>query len=159
MEYTPKGANDITLPHDNLPPYLKVYIWECTEITDDERSVTGEPDDELCVISWLANEGTWNVTPVEPNTLKRTLWTRKKGQKIKYNPDGGIATSAPGVSLPDHYLYGWKCPDGTIKSPTDAIEDVATGNAIYVAQWKPNEYTVTFDATQVIDGNTYVGEP
>ena len=160
LEYTPKGANQVTLPHDNLPPYLKVYIWECTELTEDERSVTAEPDDGLCVITWLANGGTWSVQPpVEPNTQKRTLWTRKKGQKIKYNPDSGETTPAPGVSLTGHYLHGWKCPDGTIKPSTSSnpnippvIDDVAIGNAFYVAQWKPNEYTVTFDAQGGVPG-------
>lgn len=57
LEYTPKAGNDITLPHDNLPPYLKVYIWECTALTDEERKVTGEPDDGLCVVTWLPNNG------------------------------------------------------------------------------------------------------
>ena len=57
LEYASKGANDITLPHDNLPPYLKVYIWECTALTDDERNVTEEPDDGLCVVTWLPNNG------------------------------------------------------------------------------------------------------
>ena len=29
------------MPHDNMPPYREVYIWECTEITDEEEQILG----------------------------------------------------------------------------------------------------------------------
>ena len=57
LEYPGKDENEITLPHDNLPPYMKMYIWECTELTDEERLITGEPNDNKCVITWLYNGG------------------------------------------------------------------------------------------------------
>jgi hypothetical protein len=60
LEYA--KANGITIPHDNLPPYLKVYIWECTELTDEERAITEEPDDGLCLVTWLANNGDETTT-------------------------------------------------------------------------------------------------
>ena len=44
LEYKNREANEITLPHDNLPPYLKVYIWECIELTKEEMLITGELD-------------------------------------------------------------------------------------------------------------------
>ena len=56
LEYNNRKENEITLPHDNLPPYLKVYIWECTELTDEEKLITGEPTDDCCVITWLYNK-------------------------------------------------------------------------------------------------------
>ena len=28
-----------TIPHDNMPPYIEVYIWECREITDVEQEL------------------------------------------------------------------------------------------------------------------------
>ena len=57
LEYKNREANEITLPHDNLPPYLKVYIWECTELTKEEMLITGEPDNNLCIVTWLRNNG------------------------------------------------------------------------------------------------------
>ena len=57
LEYNKRGENEITLPHDNLPPYLKVYIWECTELTPEEKLITKEPDDNKCTVTWLKNNG------------------------------------------------------------------------------------------------------
>lgn len=31
----------LTIPHDNMPPYMEVYIWECVEATEDELEVIG----------------------------------------------------------------------------------------------------------------------
>ena len=58
LEYQNRANNEITLPHDNLPPYMKVYIWECTELTDEEKLIIGKPDDDnLCIVTWLKNNG------------------------------------------------------------------------------------------------------
>lgn len=61
LEYPNKGEDEITLPHDNLPPYMKMYIWECVELTEEEYAITGEPKEEPldkhCVITWLKNNG------------------------------------------------------------------------------------------------------
>ena len=145
LEYASKGANDITLPHDNLPPYLKVYIWECTALTDEERKVTGEPDDGLCVVTWLGNGGT---------SQESTKWKCQIGEHVKYNPDDvQQPRTAPTFTRSEFQFDGWLCPDGTIKPSTSSnpdihpvIDDVAMGNAYYVAQWKRNKYTVTFDS-------------
>jgi hypothetical protein len=37
LEY--HGQSGVTLPHDNMPPHIKVYIWECREITDEEQEL------------------------------------------------------------------------------------------------------------------------
>lgn len=37
LEY--HGKSSVTLPHDNMPPYIEVYIWECKEITDEEQEL------------------------------------------------------------------------------------------------------------------------
>ena len=57
LEYTPRKGDEITLPHDNLPPYLKVYIWECTELTDEEREITQEKE-KRWYVTFLGNGGT-----------------------------------------------------------------------------------------------------
>lgn len=41
LEY--ESRNDITIPHDNMPPYVEVYIWECMEATREEQMESGEP--------------------------------------------------------------------------------------------------------------------
>ena len=47
----------MAIPHDNMPPYLNVYIWECVELAPDEIKVTDEPTDGKCVVRWLFNGG------------------------------------------------------------------------------------------------------
>ena len=42
LEYRKEGSFQ-TMPHSNLPPYREVYIWECLEVTDEERRISGEP--------------------------------------------------------------------------------------------------------------------
>ena len=137
LEYASKGANDITLPHDNLPPYLKVYIWECTALTDEERKVTGEPDDGLCVVTWLAND---DETPPEK-------WKCQIEKPVKYNPDDvQRPRTAPTFTRGGFSFDGWLCPDGTTKESGQAVEDIVSGNSFYVAQWKSKKCTVTFDS-------------
>ena len=124
LECLDRGENDITLPHDNLPPYLKVYIWECTEITDDERIVTCEPTDKLWVVTFLGNDGT-------------TYDTYTRGDKSQVD-------APPSVSRTGFDFIGWKCPDGITRSPEDVERQIVTSNLFYVAQWSPQKFTVTF---------------
>lgn len=51
--------NRITYPHDNMPPFKEVYIWECYESTEDERVVSGEPEIRYCRIVWNPSGGTF----------------------------------------------------------------------------------------------------
>lgn len=51
LEYAPKSMP--TIPHDNLPPYKEVYIWECVEITDDEKRLL----EERLVVRWDSHGG------------------------------------------------------------------------------------------------------
>ena len=51
LEYSSKQTP--TIPHDNLPPYKEVYIWECVEITDDEKRLL----EERLVVSWDSHGG------------------------------------------------------------------------------------------------------
>lgn len=37
LEY--KQKNFPAIPHNNLPPYREVYIWECVEVTEEERDI------------------------------------------------------------------------------------------------------------------------
>ena len=58
LEY---GRKDYAvIPHDNMPPYREVYIWECVEATKEERSANGEEEnEEKFRILWDANGGSW----------------------------------------------------------------------------------------------------
>lgn len=132
LEYKNREENEITLPHDNLPPYLKVYIWECTELTKEEKLITGEPDNNLCIVTWLGDNG---QDPIE--------WTREIGTTIE---------NAPVVGKTNYDFKGWKCPDGRIADKKQDgtvgqpvyIGDTVLGNSFYIAQWKPTKHTVTF---------------
>ena len=135
LEYAAKGENDLTLPHDNLPPYLRVYIWECTELTDDERKVTEEP----------GGERIWNVTFLgNGGTPEREQYQRNDGEAVG---------TAPTVNNAGQVFMGWRSPDGSVKvneTSTNGqpvvIEDIVRCNTFYVAQWKPLRCVVTFDA-------------
>ena len=54
MEYTHKKG--VTIPHDNLPPYREVYIWECLEITDEEMEVIHAIIGSF-IVEWIPNNG------------------------------------------------------------------------------------------------------
>ena len=132
LEYKNREENEITLPHDNLPPYLKVYIWECTELTKEEKLITGEPDDNLCIVTWLRNNG---QDPIE--------WTREIGTTIE---------NAPVVGRTNYDFRGWKCPDGRIADKKQDgtvgqpvyVGATVLGTSFYIAQWKPIKHIVTF---------------
>ena len=109
LEYANKGENDLTIPHDNLPPYMKVYIWECVELTDEERIVTGEPwgDDDHCLVSWLSNGGKFAADKTRVN------WERKVGDLVKTKPTGGSESSPPTATRTGYAFVGWKRTNGT----------------------------------------------
>ena len=49
MEY---GAKDTpAYPHDNMPPYREVYIWECTEVGDSK-----EDNKRLVTVKFVSDE-------------------------------------------------------------------------------------------------------
>lgn len=51
LEYQTKASPAI--PHDNMPPYREVYIWQCTETTDEEESLLAES----VVVTWDTQGG------------------------------------------------------------------------------------------------------
>ena len=55
LEYTAKDTP--TIPHDNMPPYREVYIWECVEITTDEQTILGDHVLDSFTITWNSNGG------------------------------------------------------------------------------------------------------
>jgi hypothetical protein len=147
LEYASKERNDLTLPHDNMPPYMKVYIWECVELTDEERIVTGEPegDDDHCVVSWLSNGGTFS------GNKTRVDWERKIGDQLKKKPNGGTVTTPPQATKTGSKFIGWKRTNGTIELATPqkpyaetVLDDEVVGNTFYTAQWAAKKPTVTF---------------
>lgn len=53
LEYLNEEDNrHITLPHSNLPPYVEMYMWECVEITDEEKY-----EEEYCKVTWISGFG------------------------------------------------------------------------------------------------------
>ena len=58
LEYN--ARNGITYPHDNMPPYKEVYVWECVEMTDEEEQVVG-PINDTHVVRLHENRGEEDV--------------------------------------------------------------------------------------------------
>lgn len=61
----------ITYPHDNMPPYKEVYIWECIDTTPYEKTISGEPPTQIWKVEWDSNGGSpvipdWEIIDGEP---------------------------------------------------------------------------------------------
>jgi hypothetical protein len=135
LEYG-ENTNGVVVPHDNLPPYLNVYIWECTELTDEERRITGEPKDNKCVITWLYNGG--KVGSASSTTQQRTI--------------GGNHSSIPTPTYANHDFLGWKDMSGQIKTKEQILETPISGNETYVAQWQQITCEVEFNSNGGLPG-------
>jgi glucan-binding YG repeat protein len=117
LEYPGKKQDEITLPHDNLPPYMKMYIWECTELTDEEYAITGETKDNKCKVYFLGNGGMFKPAGHDPYGN----WVGEKtiGETIGEYPFPPVKPERTGYEF-----IGWKCPDGSIKNHTDVRNDI-----------------------------------
>ncbi len=82
LEYEQKT---IILPHDNMPPYREVYMWECLDPTDEEIG--------MYVITWDSNS---SLTSPEP-------YYRRYNELI-----GDI----PNISREGYSFVGWFDDDG-----------------------------------------------
>lgn len=147
LEYPDKETNEITLPHDNLPPYMKMYIWECTELTDEEREITGEPKDNKCRITWLFNGAVRKGMP----DVKSHLQTRDIGGAHNADipvPEGDPNESGRSIVMvyANHDFIGWKDMSGQIKTEDEIVNRPVSGNETYVAQWKPKKCTIIFNS-------------
>ncbi len=60
------------LPHDNMPPYKEVYIWECIE-SDETQSI--DPPAQQCTVTFDANGG----NPANP-LQKSVSWNSPIGK-------------------------------------------------------------------------------
>lgn len=60
-------ASQITMPHDNMPPFMETFMWECIEPTEFEMSISGETQSELCQVTWIHGNG----TDVSTNMVER----------------------------------------------------------------------------------------
>ena len=125
---------------------MKVYIWECTELTDYEHQITGEPKDNKCRITWLFNGA---VRKDMPN-VKSHLQTRDIGGA--HNTDIPVPEGDPheiGRSIVMVYagrkFVGWKDMSGQIKTEDEIVNRPVSGNETYIAQWKLIPCEVTFN--------------
>lgn len=118
LEYR-NDYNHIAIPHDNLPPYKEVYIWQCVELTDEEK----ELEKPLCNVTFDGNGGIPSQEIVHIH----------QGEKL-----GRIPTpSRIGYSLSEP-----KYKDGTGTSPN---ENTTINNDItYYAQWEIKTFTINF---------------
>ena len=119
-----------------MPPYIKVYAWECVELTDDELAITGEPTFEgNCVVRWLTNGAEQPDSQVE----------KAVGSEIA---KGDIPT----LSRSGFSFTGWLGMSGVVyrdvvaggETMNELVGMPVNENQTYVAQWKSNKHTVTF---------------
>lgn len=123
LEY--EERSQVTLPHDNMPPYKEVYIWECLEATKEEMQISGEPAEASYVVTWDENGG----SPHEPQ------WTG-----FSYGQTLGSFSSLPVPGRTGYTFQHWSDKYGGEVSQQTAV----TGDATYTAQWKLNSHTVRF---------------
>ena len=133
LEYEPRS--DITIPHDNMPPYKEVYIWECVESTDEERRQSGEPPDNYYTIIWDYNDG---VTPMETNIVKENTLLGDASM-----PRGQL----PNPTRGGYTFVGWYDTSGRKASATDKV----TKSMTYHAEWSAKTCYITFNFNNAVD--------
>lgn len=113
-----ENRNDVTLPHDNMPPYKEVYIWECTEV---DRYVPELPEE--------SDKYSIQYELYELGTLPSSAWEYySKSSKLPYVP--------PQLSNVNGYQFiGWN---------PKSIQPGESGNKVFYANWKPLEYRIVF---------------
>lgn len=120
LEY--ESRNDITIPHDNMPPYVEVYIWECMEATREEQMESGEPPNTYYKVTFDYN---YDRTP------------RTETYQVLENTLLGDACPPMGA-LPTDTREGYTIESWYDMTGKQALAtDVVTNNMVYIAQWQP----------------------
>jgi len=133
LEYQVKDA--VTIPHENMPPMMEVYIWECMEVSDYERDLSGEPaanKEEFCVVKWDSEGG--SLTPTETLVVP--------GQTLE---ESGLTEMYSPGTREGYYLdvdSWWYTENGEVVSKETVVEH----DSIFHAMWHKNEYTVTWNS-------------
>ena len=129
LEYQVKTG--VTIPHNNMPPYKEVYIWECVESTDEEKLINGEPDIEHCKIVWDPNGG----KAISSNGNERDYI-------ITYVLRGRTLQSVYAATKNGCNHIGWFNENGEQINVGDTINSSMT----LTAQWTSITIEITFDA-------------
>ena len=117
------AANSPTIPHDNMPPYMEVFAWECLEATEDEKRWSGEPTGVQYKVTFHFGDGTTN--PIEFD----------RGQEESLG-------ELPEVPTRDGYASdgNWYYEDGTQVQTSDTV----TANKHCHIEWQLKTHDVTF---------------
>ena len=119
-----ENRKDITIPHDNMPPYMEVYIWECMEVDENELEPL-KPIRESFQIRFDPNGGT-------------------PGEIVEVDAEYGMKLGQflPEVTRHGHRLDGWftQRVDGKPVFPWTSTY----GDATYYARWEPETYVIDF---------------
>ena len=133
LEYAAKTK--LTIPHDNMPPFKEVYIWECVEATEYEKFISDEPTPGYCKVIWDPNGGTLS-----------------SGSKhFQYVQKGTQLTSAKTATKQGHTFTGWYDENGTMwfdhnRNRVAGVDTTVNRHIVLTAQWSVNEIIITFDA-------------
>lgn len=136
------------MPHDNVPPHVEVYMWECVEVDDYDREASGELKsyDSLCMVTFLRSEDeTWvsadNVsqgTQGNSGTASVLSKIRQIGKGIGYNQNN-VYVGIPALTKSGYTFLGWQSSQKDIVKKTntnnDGKNDIVWGNEIYYAKW------------------------
>lgn len=107
LEYQVKSK--LTIPHDNMPPYKEMYIWECVESTKDERGISDEPELPYFKVVWDPNGGLVNGTNFAFSYVKKNA---SNNQTI-----GSLKTA----TYSGHNFIGWYDEDGNAVTPGTVV--------------------------------------
>lgn len=95
-----------------MPPYREVYIWECTDLTDEEKVIVG--GNAYCTVQFNVNGG----DPPCPENRK-VLW-------------GGRLGELPSATRTGYALGGWMDSEGRQVSPSRTIRQNTTFYAFWI---------------------------
>lgn len=131
-----------------MPPYREVYIWQCTEITDEEASWLVDS----VVVTWDSQGGT-------------------PAGKTFHEAGEAIGDSIPSTAKEGYSLTGWwTTPEGEDGTQVDEGY-VVTRNVTFYARWEKATYRISYDlsgyctqnaswkTTYTIDNMGYVPTP
>ena len=119
-------ASSPTIPHDNMPPYMEVFAWECLEATEDEKRWSKEPDPEEVKHKVVFHFGYGDNDP-QVNLIE-------DGKRLD-------SQTIPQITLQPGCKSGkWYFEDGT-----EATNDyVVTANKHCHIEWQLETHDVTF---------------
>lgn len=123
LDYEKEG--NFTVPHDNLPPYREVYIWECLEVSDEEDEVVHEIAPYF-VVEWMPHNG----EPVFRTRVEKT---------------DGVSIPQEVPNKAGNTFLGWWTEEVGGEQVEDGME--IKSDRRFHAHWNATEYSISYVTT------------